>query len=204
MQIVVRASAEQQEAFLLKGVPAGVTVCWDHNVSPSADAYFDLLFEDADDVFAGAGDKPVFVNAVVKTGAELPSNYVRINAWSGFLAREIIEVAGAGLSVPGAAGVLDSLAWGYLLVPDKPGLVAARVIAMIINEAYYALGDGISTRDGIDTAMKLGTNYPYGPFEWSNKIGLQKIYELLEKLSVTDSRYQPAPALLTDLGVFLQ
>ena len=74
-------------------------------------------------------------------------------------------------------------------------MIAARVIAMVVNEAYFALGDGVSTKSSIDTAMKLGTNYPYGPFEWSEKIGLKKIYALLNKLNETDSRYIPAPNL---------
>ncbi len=67
---------------------------------------------------------------------------------------------------------------------------------MIINEAWYTLGDDISTKEEIDTAMKLGTNYPYGPFEWGEKIGIERIIELLESLAKTDSRYTVAPALL--------
>jgi 3-hydroxybutyryl-CoA dehydrogenase len=69
------------------------------------------------------------------------------------------------------------------------------VIAMIINEAYFALGDAISTPAEIDTAMKLGTNYPYGPFEWGEKIGLLQVYQLLAKLAEDNSRYTAAPAL---------
>ena len=67
--------------------------------------------------------------------------------------------------------------------PDDYGFIAARIIAMIINEAYYALQENVSTKQQIDIAMKLGTNYPYGPFEWSEKIGIEKIYLLLKKLS---------------------
>jgi 3-hydroxybutyryl-CoA dehydrogenase len=74
-------------------------------------------------------------------------------------------------------------------------MIAARVIAMIINEAYWGLGEGISTKAEIDIAMKSGTNYPYGPFEWSEKIGLSKIGALLKKLSEEDRRYALAPAL---------
>jgi len=66
---------------------------------------------------------------------------------------------------------------------------------MIINEAYFALGDKVSTKDEIDTAMKLGTNYPYGPFEWSRKIGLKNVYQLLSVLSKEDHRYIAAPCL---------
>jgi len=78
-------------------------------------------------------------------------------------------------------------------------MISARVIAMIINEAYFGLGDEITSKTETDIAMKLGTNYPYGPFEWSEKIGLQKIYALLKKLNKSDSRYAIAPAMEKDL-----
>jgi 3-hydroxybutyryl-CoA dehydrogenase len=68
---------------------------------------------------------------------------------------------------------------------------------MIINEAYFALDDAVSSKAEIDIAMKLGTNYPWGPFEWAEKIGLNNIYLLLQKLSLTNKRYQPAPTLAT-------
>jgi 3-hydroxybutyryl-CoA dehydrogenase len=48
--------------------------------------------------------------------------------------------------------------------------------------------------------MKLGTSYPYGPFEWSTKIGLTRIYELLTELSSEDKRYTPAPLLEEEAG----
>ncbi|MFY7899172.1 MAG: 3-hydroxyacyl-CoA dehydrogenase family protein, partial [Chitinophagaceae bacterium] len=53
----------------------------------------------------------------------------------------------------------------------------------------------ISTKQDIDVAMKLGTNYPYGPFEWSEKIGLKKIYNLLQRLEQQDATYSPCSLL---------
>lgn len=98
--------------------------------------------------------------------------------------------------------VFEQLGWPVIFVSDEPGLVAARVISMIINEAYFALGEKVSTQQNIDLAMKLGTNYPYGPFEWAEKIGIKNIYRLLEKLTclpdsqaVTGKRYLIAPEL---------
>ena len=85
-----------------------------------------------------------------------------------------------------------------MTVADEPGLVSARIIAMIINEAWFAVGDEVSSREEIDTAMKLGTNYPFGPFEWATAIGAGNILELLNKLTVTDKRYQPAPLLIKE------
>jgi 3-hydroxybutyryl-CoA dehydrogenase len=52
----------------------------------------------------------------------------------------------------------------------------------------------------MDIAMKFGTNYPYGPFEWANLIGLSKIAKLLEILSLKNDRYAIAPAILQELA----
>jgi len=95
--------------------------------------------------------------------------------------------------------VMSALGWQYQLTADEPGFIAARIIAMIINEAYFALADKVSTKEEIDVAMKLGTNYPFGPFEWCNKIGLPEVYLLLKTLSLTDSRYMPSEKLTEEL-----
>jgi 3-hydroxybutyryl-CoA dehydrogenase len=80
-------------------------------------------------------------------------------------------------------------------VPDIPGFVTARVISMIINEAYFALDENVSSKEEIDTAMKLGTNYPYGPFEWAKAIGLKNVYDLLKHLAELNNRYTPSALL---------
>jgi 3-hydroxybutyryl-CoA dehydrogenase len=63
---------------------------------------------------------------------------------------------------------------------------------MIINEAYFAIQENIASRSDIDLAMKLGTNYPFGPFEWCEKIGIKNVYELLIAVydSTRDERYK--------------
>ena len=200
MQIVVKANTEQKQSFLAKGVGNDVWVTWlgDEEQIPAADAYFDLCFEEEGSAFPDIIEQSVFVNAVIETGEQLPANFIRLNAWNGFLERDSIEVAAADKQMI-VDPVLKKLGWKYHIVPDIPGMIAARVIAMIINEAYFGLGDAISTKTDIDIAMKLGTNYPFGPFEWSEKIGLNKIYALLKKLSVQDSRYTVAPALEKEL-----
>lgn len=198
MYIIVKAGTQQKEEFLSKGFPETVRVEFVTGgaFASNADAYFDLCFEEEGPAFAGLTQQPVFVNAVIDTCKELPANCIRINAWNGFLKREIAEIAGNdGSLIANAEEILNALGWKFQVVPDVPGMIAARVIAMIVNEAYYGLGDGISTKKDIDTAMKLGTNYPFGPFEWSARIGLGKIASLLHKLNETDSRYAVAAAL---------
>ncbi len=205
MHIVVKAGAQQKEEFLAKGIPENVWVSFftGEEMIPGGDAYFDLTYEDEGAAFQSVINKPVFVNAVIADAETLPVNYFRINAWNGFLQRERIELGNKHNSAfsTEAENILQTLNWKYQLVTDTPGMISARVIAMIINEAYFGLGDEISTKPEIDIAMKLGTNYPYGPFEWSEKIGLQKIYALLKKLNKSDSRYAIAPAMEKDLFI---
>ena len=82
-------------------------------------------------------------------------------------------------------------------VTDRPGMIAMRIITMIINEAYLVLQEGTSNREDIDTAMKLGTNYPYGPIEWSEKIGIELVYNILRSMfdAFGDDRYRITPLL---------
>ena len=68
---------------------------------------------------------------------------------------------------------------------------------MIINEAFYTLQEGTASPEDIDKGMKLGTNYPYGPFEWCERIGLAHVYELLEAMyeDTKEERYKICPLL---------
>lgn len=202
MQIVLNASEQQATAFLSKNIPPSVTIFRKGvDVLPNrADAWFDLCYESEGAAFPDITDAPVFVNAVLTNSAALPDNYIRINAWNSLLQRPVVEVVPPKNKLPFDT-VLSGLGWSYQVVPDVPGMIAARVIAMIINEAYFALGDEVSTKQDIDTAMKLGTNYPHGPFEWCDIIGIQLIYQLLELLSKEDNRYTPAPALIAEAAV---
>lgn len=166
---------------------------------PDTDAFFDLQFEmntERIEVLKKFSAKPVFINAVPFTALETDVSFIRVNGWSTFLKKELIESACLNESLKSAAeNIITALHKTIEWVPDVKGFISARVVSMIINEAYFALEEKVSTKKEIDTAMKLGTNYPYGPFEWSELIGLKNIYELLNEVSKTDSRYTPAALL---------
>ena len=137
-------------------------------------------------------NSPVFINSVChslqKKGHS--ENIVRINGWNGFLLRSVWEIAGTLTEEHQV--ILNTLNKKYTLLPDEPGFVTARIIAMIINEAYFAKEEHVSTEEEIDIAMKLGTNYPKGPFEWCKNIGIKNIYNLLNVLAEKDNRYTPS------------
>lgn len=200
MQLVVLANELQWEelATELPGVE------WIKAAHPfSLDMYSDaaafFILEEQPGIVLSKTNKPVFLNTITGSLKEKKagSNVTGINGWPTFLQRSLWEVTGE----PGeeAITILKRINKTAVSVPDEPGFIAARTVAMIINEAYFAFGDGVSTKEDIDTAMKLGTNYPYGPFKWAEKIGLKQVLTLLEKLFETDQRYKPAPALIKEV-----
>lgn len=206
MQILVKANSSQKASFAALPIAANAHIFWhDQDPEKQADAYFDLCYEEDSPAFSWVHHQPIFVNALTTDAASLPENAIRINAWNGFLERKIWELGNDHPNHRAKAQlVLNHLQQGFQWVANEPGLVAARVIAMIINEAYFAYGDAISSKADMDIAMKLGTNYPLGPFEWAEKIGLPKIWDLLKALEKDNPRYQPAPALVKEASEQVQ
>ena len=84
-----------------------------------------------------------------------------------------------------------------VLVGDGPGLVRARTVCCLINEAASALLEGVASAEHIDQAMRLGTNYPYGPLEWADIIGIDTVLGVMNGLfrEWGEDRYRPSPLL---------
>ncbi len=145
---------------------------------------------------------PVFVDAVCETTASLPGHrsIVRLNGWPGFLNRPLLELAAPDERRPAAEALLHSLGWDFRWVADEPGMVTARILAMVVNEACRAVQEGVSVPDEVDTAMRLGAAYPAGPFEWAKRIGPERIVKLLRILSEKDPLYTPCPDMLETLS----
>jgi 3-hydroxybutyryl-CoA dehydrogenase len=164
----------------------------------TADAFFSLTDNSILPEFASL-NKPVFIGAVADTLADLnaPPNVYRINGWVTFLNRSVWEIAGN--INENIKSIFTSLNIKIKTVQDEPGFITARIITMVINEAFMTFEDHVSTKNEIDTAMKLGTNYPYGPFEWAELIGKNNILALLQKLYTTDARYRPALLLINEV-----
>jgi len=97
-----------------------------------------------------------------------------------------------------AGAWLALLGFAPQLVGDTPGLVVARTAGMLINEAADAVLQGVCTVEGADAAMRLGVNYPAGPFEWLAGWSVRGVVRLLEALDAyyRGERYRASPWLL--------
>jgi 3-hydroxybutyryl-CoA dehydrogenase len=96
-----------------------------------------------------------------------------------------------------AAAFFRSIKKETVFVEDSIGMVMPRILCQIINEALFTVQNDVANPKDIDTAMKLGTNYPNGPIEWGEKIGFKNIVAVLDALYKNhgEERYRVAPLL---------
>lgn len=173
-----------------------------------ADVVFDYYLDESPEnleIYKEKEDLVVFAHAPKLSLAELSTFYkdvhCRLMGFNGFpmlLNREYLEVSLNHSEDQGRLReICRDLGTKYLLVDDRVGMVTPRIIAMIINEAFYTVQEGTAQKTDIDQGMKLGTNYPYGPFEFCEMIGIKHVYELLEAIfeDTKDERYKICPML---------
>lgn len=203
MQVVVLTNESLKGELLSNAASVSEEIIWIETISQlqghqKADAFIDLLFEKEHSIILQELlPIPVIINSVEETLATTNPSFVRINAWPTFLKSAIIEASFQDQGYKKKADEVFSLFNKKLQwLPDQIGFITPRVISMIINEAFISLKEGVSTKEEIDAAMKLGTNYPYGPFEWCEAIGIQKIASLLQLLNKEKTRYTPLSLLL--------
>lgn len=213
MKIFIIGDAERADELQRKfGQSHKYTVISSHDDAQSwvssVDLIFDLLLENVPEAieYYRTTETPVFIHAAkISVGsiahalANLTTTtFFGFNGLPTFIDRSLFEVS---LSRQEDSAVLDrlckSLATDYKIVDDRVGLVTARVVCMIINEAYYTVQEGTATKEDIDIAMRLGTNYPFGPFEWAKRIGISNVYEVLASIyeDTKDERYKICPLL---------
>jgi 3-hydroxybutyryl-CoA dehydrogenase len=113
----------------------------------------------------------------------------------------LVELTAAEFTPPQARDAAEAFFSGLGLqvewVGDAPGLVLGRIVCQLVNEAAFALQKGIGSAEDIDTAMRLGFNFPRGPLEWGDAIGLDHVLAVLDALrgELGEERYRAAPLL---------
>lgn len=173
-----------------------------------ADVVFDFGVEENSEYveqYVNYPEMAVFLNAITFSLAEqavyqseVQCNLFGFNGHPTFIERELLEVS---MYKNGDKTYLEQLmkvlGLDMELVDDRVGMVTPRIIAMIINEAFYTVMEGTASKEDIDLGMKLGTNYSMGPFERADKWGIINVYEVLEALyeDTKDERYKICPSL---------
>ncbi|UGY92625.1 3-hydroxyacyl-CoA dehydrogenase [Streptomyces gobiensis] len=97
-----------------------------------------------------------------------------------------------------ATGLFQALGKQVSVIEPVPGLIVARTVAMLADFAVDALARSVATEEDIDTAMRLGVNYPRGPLEWGDALGPEWVEQVLRRLHACypTGRYAPSQALL--------
>jgi 3-hydroxybutyryl-CoA dehydrogenase len=190
MQIIVLTNEALKEELVVNGVEHSLDCIYVDSLDDllrhaNADGFIDLLFEptiERVNALKTLLPKPVIINSVTHTLSILSADFIRINSWPTFLASALLEGAASESQKIKGEEILMQFHKKVTWLPDTSGFISARVISKIINEAWLALEENVSTPAEIDLAMRLGTNYPFGPLEWAEKIGVEKLQLLLDRM----------------------
>src|SRR6185295_8086301 len=122
---------------------------------------------------------------------------VHFQAFPTLDAATLVELATTSADVEAAETYFSSMGKRVERVADVPGLVLGRILAQIVNEAHFAVGQGVAAAEDVDVAMRLGFNWPRGPFEWAEEIGPARLVRVLDALGseLDAERYRVAPLL---------
>lgn len=184
-------------------IEAGFT----HNPELPVDAVFDVHLSDLvakRHFIENIAAELIFTTAVPCSATEAASwavNPTKIVGISPIIGK-VVEIAPALQTAPEVLNRAEQFLTGIGLevvrVNDGPGLVRMRTLCCLINEALTALAEGTASAKDIDTAMKLGANYPMGPIEWADNLTPEVVLAVMRALQYEygEDRYRPAPILM--------
>lgn len=129
-----------------------------------------------------------------------PERFIGMHFMNPAYIMKLVEIVRGLRTSEETVGVITSVTQSMgktpVVVNDSPGFVISRVLIHMINDAVYCLQEGIASREGIDTIMKLGANHPMGPLELADLMGLDICLAALEVLHAElGEKYRPCPLL---------
>ncbi len=137
----------------------------------------------------------------IASATQRPSQVIGMHFMNPVPVMQLVEIIKGLQTSPVTFTAVKSLAEKMGKTPveanDFPGFISNRILMPMINEAIYALFEGVGTPEAIDTVMKLGMNHPMGPLALADLIGLDTCLAIMEVLyqGFADSKYRPCPLL---------
>jgi 3-hydroxybutyryl-CoA dehydrogenase len=137
----------------------------------------------------------------IASATQRPSQVIGMHFMNPVPVMQLVEIIKGLQTSPATFSTVRSLAVKMGKTPveanDFPGFISNRILMPMINEAIYALFEGVGTPEAIDTVMKLGMNHPMGPLALADLIGLDTCLAIMEVLyqGFGDSKYRPCPLL---------
>jgi 3-hydroxybutyryl-CoA dehydrogenase len=134
-------------------------------------------------------------------GTDRPEKFIGMHFMNPVPVMKLVElIRGIATDEPtfqAVRGLAEKLGKTTAVSEDFPAFIVNRVLVPMINEAVYALHEGVGSVTAIDTAMKLGANHPMGPLELADFIGLDTCYSIMQVLheGMSDTKYRPCPLL---------
>jgi 3-hydroxybutyryl-CoA dehydrogenase len=194
------------------GIPSLEAAIWlksTDELPADAKLVFDFLLDEEPERISGYSDQDgllVVGGGLMYSLAELASiagpgincHLGGIAAWPGMLSRSLWEVSFLNeASEKAISASFAKLGIETGVVADRVGMATPRLLSMIINEASFTVQEGTASREDINQAMKLGVNYPGGPFEWLENLGAIRVVALLDAMheETKNGRYKICPLL---------
>jgi 3-hydroxybutyryl-CoA dehydrogenase len=166
------------------------------------------IFRSLDSVIRAARPEVIFASntssiSITKLAAvtSRPEQFVGLHFFNPVPVMKLVEVVPGLQTAPETLAAAEALARSLektpLRVNDFPGFISNRVLMPMINEAIYAVMEGVAEPEAVDGVMKLGMNHPMGPLELADFIGLDVCLDIMKVLheGFSDSKYRPCPLL---------
>ena len=137
----------------------------------------------------------------IAAGLRLPERTAGMHFFNPAPVMKLVEVVrgekSSDATIEKVSAFAESLGKTPVVVLDSPGFIVNRILCPLMNEAIYLLESGAATRDGIDSAMRLGANHPMGPLALADMVGLDVLLHVTEYFAETlgEEKYRPAPLL---------